>query len=65
MSPDKNLNSITFKLEASNFLELQKLMLKNNVLNNKMFEYFQIVETETKAIAYFRADASTYKKVGE
>jgi hypothetical protein len=61
MALSKNINLIVYKLEANSFIELQKLMLLNNVVNNTMFDYFQVQETENKAIVYFRADASIYR----
>lgn len=57
---EKVITKIPLFLEASTRDELMMMCLKNNQINDKEFEYYQIYESNGSVIAWFRADLESY-----
>jgi hypothetical protein len=55
---DKILSNIPISLSADSEIELSQKCLRNNLLNDTMFEYYQILKVGKKWVAWFRADIS-------
>jgi hypothetical protein len=60
----KNIYNVPLFIQAKTNEDLIKKMQRNNLLNDTMFEYYQIYEDKSgKITAWFRADLLTYKWV--
>jgi len=61
---DKNIFNVPVYIQADSREALIRKMQKNNLINDTMFEYYQIYEDKSgKVIAWFRADLTKLKRV--